>query len=1234
MGKKIIKHISIRVPWHDNGWSGTVCLNPSHNDSCLRLRRIAEQREDELEEEVAGKSIEFLEQNKWPCCIAERGTFMAPFEFERFVSHPYKDSSPETHGHFAPTLLKYPAYSAAAVPFGWMMKENYKYLKEELGLKVDISKEPELPFKTIWYQSKYNQREIMNYFFSEIEVGESLCIFYAKQVPFVEDSKRVIIGIGKVKGMLPAKEYDYTEARDTKAMLWETMIKHSIRPDFKEGFIMPYAELIEYSKENPTFDINEVVAFAPDERREEFSYATEHVTHDAAINALLSCASALTKIKDYISGPWDRGLNWINEQLSEVWQMRGAYPGLGAALNAFGIELGMFVAKEIMEKIGEEEDPWLYIDKMFMDPKKHLSPQLASRIGKTLQETWSVLSEERKSLLKLLSRFELTSLQAQLLYVQEEREQKLIKGTDSELLANPYLIYESTRNCIEKVSLSTIDMGVFPIESIQKKFPLQEPSAVDTGTDKRRVRALTINLLETAALEGHTLQPKGLIIQKIRNLSIEPACQINSDIMQVVENYFEGAIELVEMVDGSRAYQLKRLAQMDDIIRREITKRLGGKRISINEDWRAAVDRAFGSLASMPIKERDKEERARVEKTKILEELSQSRFSILIGPAGTGKTTLLSILCSQKDIAAGGVLLLAPTGKARVRVEEVIKELGEKLTGNIDIKACTLAQHLGKSKRFDYRTQQYKLSDRPAEEAPRTVIIDESSMLTEEMLAALIQSLKGVHRLILVGDPSQLPPIGPGRPFVDIVAKLKPSNIETIFPKVAQGYGELTIPRRQTGEDRSDLRMAEWFSGRSMAAAEDDIFEEVLKNNSSSRIQFIKWDTNEQLESLLLETLVKELKLKDKEDIVNFDKSLGAIEANGYTYFNKGTAKTAEKWQILSPVKTMPQGVFQINRLIHETFKRSTVESANYKWRKIPKPMGIEEIVYGDKVINVANHRRDNVWPEEGAQEYLANGEIGVVQGQFKTKNMKGLPWELKVEFSSQIGYHYGFSDKDFGEEREATLELAYALTVHKAQGSQFGIVVLVLPNPCRLLSRELLYTALTRQEERIIVLHQGVISDLKKYASEVYCEAAKRYTNLFEAPSIVEVQNTFLEERLIHRTARGELVRSKSEVIIADHLFEKGIDYSYEKPLIVGGVTRYPDFTIEDDASGETYYWEHCGMMFDTDYRQRWEAKKELYRENGIVPVEEGGNLIITEDTENGGIDSKKIRDIIDELF
>jgi hypothetical protein len=68
----------------------------------------------------------------------------------------------------------------------------------------------------------------------------------------------------------------------------------------------------------------------------------------------------------------------------------------------------------------------------------------------------------------------------------------------------------------------------------------------------------------------------------------------------------------------------------------------------------------------------------------------------------------------------------------------------------------------------------------------------------------------------------------------------------------------------------------------------------------------------------------------------------------------------------------------------------------------------------------------------------------------------------------------YTFGKKDFGEEGDAPLELAYAITVHKAQGSEFGTVIVVLPDPCRVLSRELLYTALTRQKDRVVLLVQG----------------------------------------------------------------------------------------------------------------------------------------------------------------
>lgn len=168
---------------------------------------------------------------------------------------------------------------------------------------------------------------------------------------------------------------------------------------------------------------------------------------------------------------------------------------------------------------------------------------------------------------------------------------------------------------------------------------------------------------------------------------------------------------------------------------------------------------------------------------------------------------------------------------------------------------------------------------------------------------------------------------------------------------------------------------------------------------------------------------------------------------------------------------------------------------------------------------------------------------------------------------------------------------------------------MVVLPNPCRLLSRELLYTALTRQKDRVVVLHQGQQADLKRYSTDQHSETATRLTNLFRAPRPVEVSGGFFEERLIHRTRRNDLVRSKSEVIVADTLFTIGIkDYTYEKPLTLGGVTRYPDFTIEDPATGVTFYWEHCGMLTDPDYRSRWEQKLRWYRENGVLPSEDGG--------------------------
>jgi len=312
--------------------------------------------------------------------------------------------------------------------------------------------------------------------------------------------------------------------------------------------------------------------------------------------------------------------------------------------------------------------------------------------------------------------------------------------------------------------------------------------------------------------------------------------------------------------------------------------------------------------------------------------------------------------------------------------------------------------------------------------------------------------------------------------------------------------------------------------------------------------------------------------------------------------------------------------------------------------RKYPKPMGPEEIVYGDKVINLVNtdpkmywngHRK--VYPDKD-NPYIANGEIGMAVGFFRKKGLPDLRWKLEVEFSSQPRHKYDFTSRDFSEDGNPVLELAYALTVHKAQGSEFGTVILVLPNPCRLLSREMLYTALTRQKNRVVILHQGSRSDLRQYISDEYSETARRLTNLFGPPSPVVINNRFFEDKLIHRTARGIMVQSKSEVIIADHLSRRDIEFLYNQPLTMDGATRYPDFTIEDAESGQNYYWEHCGMLHVPSYRHRWETKMAWYKANGILPLEDGGGtrgtLIITRDDANGAIDSSRIDVLLDQLF
>ena len=405
----------------------------------------------------------------------------------------------------------------------------------------------------------------------------------------------------------------------------------------------------------------------------------------------------------------------------------------------------------------------------------------------------------------------------------------------------------------------------------------------------------------------------------------------------------------------------------------------------------------------------------------------------------------------------------------------------------------------------------------------------------------------------------------------------------------------------------------------------------------------MEWKKPEDFQEKLIEVLQEELQLDSSKDEKGFNRQLGAVSKGEYDYFNAtrngvdGAVQAIEKWQILSPLRGMPFGVNDINRQIHECFRASLLQFASGRSRSIPKPYGSERIVYGDKVINLKNHKRDGkrVYPREGALGYLANGEIGIAVGQWKSR---GNPTILKVEFSSQQGFTYDFYGADFKEEGDPLLELAYALTVHKAQGSQFALVLLVLPEGHPILSRELIYTALTRHQDRVVVLHQGPRTLLKDFTAPYRSETARRMTNLLQPCKMIEFPlakgSVFLQEGLTHRTSTGIAVRSKSELVIFEALRHAGYQPVYEQALTLGGQTRYPDFTIEDDISGQNIYWEHLGLLEREDYRRSWQAKLSWYRANGVLPAEEGGGsrgmLITSTESSTDGFDVAAVQHLI----
>jgi len=370
---------------------------------------------------------------------------------------------------------------------------------------------------------------------------------------------------------------------------------------------------------------------------------------------------------------------------------------------------------------------------------------------------------------------------------------------------------------------------------------------------------------------------------------------------------------------------------------------------------------------------------------------SGSDVLALTGGPGTGKTTTVRGILRLFDELGLKTSLCAPTGRAAKRLSE--------LCGR---EASTIHRLLGASLDEDGKHMfEHDEDDLLSADA---IIVDESSMIDIMLMYALLSAMKHGCRLIMVGDADQLPSVGPGNMFADVIRS-------GMVPVVA-----LTEIFRQAA-DSGIVKNAHNVNNGVMP----DL------NEKFPDFFFMRRQTDEQLAETVAELCSKRLPE------------------------NMGIDPT--QIQVLSPTRKRASGTAALNELLQE---KLNPRSAAKKERQ----SGDFIFRTGDKVMQIKNNY-DIIWesPDKSiAGAGVFNGDIGVI------RNIDHEMETVTVDFEDKL--------VTYTPDRLSELEPAFAMTVHKSQGSEYQAVILAMTSAATLLlSRGVLYTAMTRAKNLLIIV-------------------------------------------------------------------------------------------------------------------------------------------------------------------
>ena len=409
---------------------------------------------------------------------------------------------------------------------------------------------------------------------------------------------------------------------------------------------------------------------------------------------------------------------------------------------------------------------------------------------------------------------------------------------------------------------------------------------------------------------------------------------------------------------------------------------------------------------------------------------------ILTGGPGTGKTTTINAIIRYFEAEDLEILLAAPTGRAAKRMTEA--------TG---CQARTIHRMLELSGGPDSLAGKAvfaKNEDNPLE--ADVIIIDEMSMVDLYLMQALLKAVVPGTRLILVGDVNQFPSVGPGSVLQDLIRS-------GAFPVV-----RLTRIFRQ--------------------AAESDIIVNAHKINRGERV--------------LLDNKSRDFFFLERQDPnVILRVVLALVQEKMPRYVHAQISDI----QVLTPMRKGALGVENLNRVLQrylnpEAPDKPEIPFGHGSSEKESPENGKGVLRLGDKVMQIRNNyqlewevrNRFGIAVDRGLGVF--NGDMGIVRA------INAFAEEVTVEFDEGRMVSYSFKQLD-------ELELAYAITVHKSQGSEYPAVVIpLLSGPRPLMNRNLLYTAVTRARSCVtLVGSAGTFQAMVDNGTE-----QKRYTGLCEA--------------------------------------------------------------------------------------------------------------------------------------